>query len=128
MYKDLSSRSDTCQGGQCSGADDAYASLRSQAVSIVGLGDIELTIEIIELLAGAFSLRGDAGSAARLLGTTEALREQAGMPIRGPDPELLQELLAPARGMLSAGQWEEQRRAGRSLNVQEALAEAGVAG
>jgi hypothetical protein len=30
--------------------------------------------------------------------------------------------------MLSAGQWEGQRRAGRSLNMQEALAEAGVAG
>ena len=109
-------------------ADEAYASLRSQGASIVGLGDIELTIEIIELLAGAFGQRGDPRRAARLLGTTEALREQAGMPIRGPDAELLEEFLAPARGLLSADQWEEQRRAGRTLNVQEALAEAGVAG
>ena len=89
---------------------------------------IELTIEIIELLAGAFGQRGDALRAAKLLGTAQALREQAGMPIRGPDAELLEEFLAPARGLLSADQWEDARRAGRTLNVQEALAEAGVAG
>jgi predicted ATPase/class 3 adenylate cyclase len=109
-------------------ADEAYAALRSQAGSIVGLGDIELTIEIIELLAGIFSQRGDAGRAAKLSGTAEALREQAGMPIRGPDAELLEEFLAPARGLLSPQEWEEERRAGRSLNVQQALAEAGAAG
>jgi len=69
--------------------DEAYASLRGEAAGIVALGDIELTIEIIELLAGIFSQRGDAVRAAKLLGTTQALREQAGMPIRGPDSELL---------------------------------------
>lgn len=108
-------------------ADEAYMSLSAQAASIVGLGDIELTIEIIELLAGAFSQRGDAVRAARLLGTTEALREQAGMPIRGPDAELLAEFLAPARGLLSADLWEQERTAGRAFTVQEALAQAGVA-
>jgi predicted ATPase len=109
-------------------ADEAYASLHTHAASIAGLGDIELTIEIIELLAGAFSQRGDAGRAARLFGTTEALREQAGMPIREPDAALLAEFLAPARDLLSADQWEEERRTGRSFNVHEALAQAGVAG
>ena len=108
-------------------ADEAYTSLRSQAADTIGLGDIELTIEIIELMAGAFSQRGDARRAAKLLGTSEALREQAGMPIRGPDAQLLEEFLAPARGQLSTSQWEEERRAGRTLNVQEALADAGMA-
>ena len=107
-------------------AEEAYASLQGQAASIVGLGDIELTIEIIELLASAFSQRGEAGRAARLIGTTEALREQAGMPIREPDAEVLEEFLAPARSLLSADTWEEERRAGRSLNVQEALKQADV--
>ena len=50
------------------------------------------------------------------------------MPICGPDAELLEAFLAPARGLLSADQWEEQCRAGRTLNVQDALPEAGVAG
>ena len=66
-------------------ADEAYATLHSQAADMIGLGDIELTIEIIELMAGAFSQRGDARRAAKLLGTAEALREQAGMPIRSQD-------------------------------------------
>jgi predicted ATPase/class 3 adenylate cyclase len=108
--------------------DEAYASLRSQAAGIAGLGDIELTIEVIELFAGAFSQRGDARRAARLVGTTQALREQAGMPIRGPDAELLDDFLAPARRSLSADRWDEERQAGRSLSVQEALTEAGAAG
>jgi tetratricopeptide (TPR) repeat protein len=108
-------------------AGEAYASLHGQAADMVGLGDIELTIEVIELMAGIFSQRGDAVRAAKLLGTAEALREQAGMPIRGPDAELLEEFLAPARGLLSADQWAEERRAGRTLNAQEALTEAGVA-
>jgi len=76
-------------------AEEAYASLHGQAADMAGLGDIELTIEIIELLAGIFSQRGDAVRAAKLSGTAEALREQAGMPIRGPDAELLAEFLAP---------------------------------
>ena len=108
-------------------ADEAYTSLRSQAADMIGLGDIELTIEIIELMAGALSQRGDARRAAKLLGTAEALREQAGMPIRSPDAQLLEEFLAPARGLLSTDQWEQERRAGRTLDVQEALAEAGMA-
>lgn len=51
------------------------------------------------------------------------------MPIRTPDAQLLEEFLAPARSLLSTDQWEEERRAGRTLSVQEALetlAEAGV--
>jgi hypothetical protein len=91
-------------------ADEAYASLHSLAASIAGLGDIELTIEIIELLAGAFSQRGDAGRAARLVGTTEALREQAGMPIREPDAALLAEFLAPARDLLTTS-WNTMKLA-----------------
>jgi chemotaxis receptor (MCP) glutamine deamidase CheD len=106
--------------------DEAYASLRSRAANIVGLGDIELTIEVIELLAGIFGQRGEAGRAAKLFGTAEALREQAGMPIRGPDAELLEEFLAPARITLSADEWEAQREAGRTLSVQQALTEAGA--
>jgi hypothetical protein len=108
--------------------DEAYASLRGQAADMVGLGDIELSIEIIELLAGVFSQRGDGGRTAKLFGTAEALREQAGIPIRGPDAELLEVFLAPARGTLSVEEWEQERRAGRTLNVQDALARAEVTG
>ena len=108
--------------------DDAYASLRGRAAEIVGLGDIELTIDVIELLASVFAQLGDAARAARLAGTAEALREQAGMPIRGPDAELLEEYISVARDLVSAQTWEEHRTAGRARNVQEALADAGAGG
>jgi hypothetical protein len=49
------------------------------------------------------------------------------MPIRAPDAELLEEFLASARSQLSADLWEQERTAGRAFNVQEALAQAGVA-
>jgi predicted ATPase/class 3 adenylate cyclase len=104
--------------------DDAYASLAGQAAGIAGLGDIELTIEIIELFAAIFAQRDEAGRAARLLGTAEALREQAGMPIRGPDAELLEEYVAAARDAVSAPEWDQQRRAGRARSAEAALADA----
>jgi predicted ATPase/class 3 adenylate cyclase len=106
--------------------DDAYASIRGRAAEIVGLGDIELTIDVVELLASVFAQRGDAARAARLTGTAEALREQAGMPIRGPDAELLEEYISVARDLMSTQTWEEHRTAGRARNVQEALADAGA--
>ena len=108
-------------------AERAWSSLQNRAAGIVGLGDIELTIELIELLAGTWAQRGDAERAARLVGTAEALREQAGMPIRPPDAELLAEFLAAARTTISPQAWEEQRQAGRARQVPEALADAGVA-
>jgi predicted ATPase/class 3 adenylate cyclase len=107
-------------------ADDAYASLRAGAADIVGLGDIELTIDVIELFASVFAQRGDAARAARLLGTAEALRDQAGMPIRAPDAELLEGFLAVARDSVSAREWDEHRTAGRARSAQDALADAGA--
>jgi tetratricopeptide (TPR) repeat protein len=106
--------------------DDAYASIRGEAAGIVGLGDIELTMNVIELLACILAQRGDVARAARLLGTAEALREQAGMPITGPDAELLEEYLAAARESVSVQVWDEHRMAGRARSVQDALADAGV--
>jgi len=107
--------------------DDAYASLRGKAADMVGLGDIELTIDVIELLASIFAQRADPERAARLLGTAEALRKQAGMPIRGPDAALLREYVAAARASVSAQAWDEQRLVGHAWNAEDALAEAGVA-
>ena len=79
-------------------ADEAYTSLRSQAADMIGLGDIELTIEIIELMAGAFSpargrqARGFPNSAPqKRCASRRACRSAA------PDAQLLEEFLAPAR-------------------------------
>jgi predicted ATPase/class 3 adenylate cyclase len=106
--------------------DDAYASLRSRAADIVGLGDVELTISVIELFAIIFAQRADAGRAARLAGTAGALRERAGMPICGPDAEFLEEYLGKARDSVTAAVWGAQRRTGQAYTAEQALAEAGA--
>lgn len=105
-------------------ADDAYASLAGRAASIVSFGDIELTIEVIELFAGIFGRRGDAGRAARMVGTAEALRDQAGMPIRGTDAGLLEEYIAAVRDSAGPRAWDEQRRIGHGRGADEAIADA----
>jgi predicted ATPase/class 3 adenylate cyclase len=103
---------------------DAYDFLRAGAAGMAGLGDVELTIGVIELFACALAGLGHALRAARLLGTAEALREQAGMPMNDPDTELLAELTGAAQASVSAQAWDEHRRAGRGDSPAEALADA----
>jgi predicted ATPase/class 3 adenylate cyclase len=101
---------------------DAYDSLRATAAATAGLGDVELTIGLIELFACALAGLGHALRAARLLGTAQALREQAGMPMSAPDTELLSDLTGAAQASVSARAWDEQLLAGRGATPADALA------
>jgi predicted ATPase/class 3 adenylate cyclase len=107
---------------------EAYGSLREHAAGMLAFGDIELTIDVIELLAAAFAQLGDPPRAAWLLGSAEALREQAGMPRTVPDRELMAEFTGAARAAVSAEVWDEQYQAGRAVTPAEALAAAVAAG
>jgi tetratricopeptide (TPR) repeat protein len=107
---------------------EAYGSLREHAAGMLAFGDIELTIDVLELLASAFAQLGDPPRAAWLLGSAEALREQAGMPRAVPDRELLAEFTGAARAAVSAAVWDEQYQAGRAVTPAEALAAAVDAG
>jgi hypothetical protein len=109
--------------GQTDGAD---ALLRDIAAFILGLGDIELTIDVIELFACIATKRAQPELAARLAGAAEALREQAGMPRRGPPAELVESYLAEARRAVGSQIWDEQCRAGHSWSPEQALIEAGA--
>jgi hypothetical protein len=109
-------------------AQEAYGSLREHAAGMLAFGDIELTIDVIELLAAAFAQLGDPPRAAWLLGSAEALREQAGMPRTVPDRELMAEFTGAARAAVSAEVWDEQYQAGRAVTPAEALAAAVAAG
>ena len=106
--------------------EEADALLRDNAAFIVGLGDIELTIDVIELFACIATRRARPELAARLAGAAEALREQAGMPRRGPPAELVGSYLDEARCAVGSRVWDEQRRAGRAWSPEQALIEAGV--
>jgi predicted ATPase len=103
---------------------DAYGSLRAGAAAMAGLGDVELTISVIELFACALAGLGQPLRAARLLGTAQALREQAGMPMNDPDAEMLADLTGAARASVSAQDWDEHQLAGRSDSPAEAIADA----
>jgi hypothetical protein len=107
-------------------AEQAYRSLQGQAASIVALGDIELTINVIELFACLFAQRAEQTPAARLAGSADALREQAEMPRTGPDAELLEFSLAGVRDSVGAESWREQHTAGPRLSAEDALTEAGA--
>jgi tetratricopeptide (TPR) repeat protein len=109
-------------------AQEAYGSLREHAAGMLAFGDIELTIDVMELLASVFAQLGDPPRAAWLLGCAEALREQAGMPRAMPDEDLLAEFTGAARAAVGAAVWDEHYHAGRAVTPAEALAAAVAAG
>lgn len=108
-------------------AGDAQEALRELAPHIAALGDIELTINVIELNVSVLSALGDHSRAARLFGATEALREQASMPIAPLDKEFLDRYLDRTRDALTPDEWESERARGRGYDVAAAIAEAAAA-
>jgi hypothetical protein len=89
--------------------------------------DLDLTLdmltvaEIVGLVAGQ---TGDAVKSARLLGAAKALSEAAGMADDPDWEEPIEAMVAPAREALGQEQWAIAFAAGRSLTLEEAVAEA----
>jgi predicted ATPase len=106
--------------------EDADALLRRNAAGIVALGDIELTIDVIELFACIAVMKAEPKRTARLAGAAEALREQAGMPRSGPGGELVESYLDKARSAVSPRVWDKHCHAGHTWSPEQALVEAGV--
>jgi predicted ATPase/class 3 adenylate cyclase len=102
----------------------AHDRLCEVAADAIGLGDIDLTINVIELFAAVFGELADAARAARMLGSSAALREQAELPIPAPDAAFLERSTDPLRRTVDPAQWRGEMELGRSLSAQDALAEA----
>ncbi|MBO0829969.1 MAG: tetratricopeptide repeat protein [Streptosporangiales bacterium] len=107
---------------------DAQEDLRELAPRIAALGDIELTINMLELYVSVLSVLGEHRRAARVFGAAEALREQASMPIAPLDKEFLDRHLDRTRDMLAPDEWESERGLGRGHDVPAAIADAAAAG
>lgn len=105
-------------------AGEAQKALRELAPHIAALGDVELTINVIELYVSVLSALGEHRRAARVLGAAEAMREQASMPIAPLDEEFLDRYLASTRAALAVEDWERERLRGRGYDVAAALADA----
>jgi hypothetical protein len=65
---------------------------------------------------------GDAVRAARLAGAATAIRDEAGMPLTGPDAMLLEDVLGAARADAGDDAWEQATAEGRALDRQATIA------
>jgi tetratricopeptide (TPR) repeat protein len=106
------------------GHPDAKAHYQESLAIRMRLGDSSGIAYCLEGIAALATVRGDQVRAARLLGAAAAIRETVGAPMRGaylPDHD---RLLSAVRDGLTADRFTEAWRAGSSLSVTEAAAEA----
>ncbi len=101
----------------------AYERLTEVAVDAVGLGDIELSIDVIDSCAAVWAGLGDPERAATLLGAAENQRETSGIPRPGPDQLHLDRFIAPPRLALDAECWNRAYANGRTMSIDAAVAE-----
>ncbi|MEE6295269.1 ATP-binding protein [Georgenia wangjunii] len=104
--------------------DEAQETLERHGPGAASLGDIELTVDVIELFCVLHAERGDARRAARLLGASEETRATAQLPLSEPDVAWLSGVLDKARAAVDPRQWAADVEDGRALAVEDALAEA----
>jgi len=104
-------------------AEEAGRSLSEIARETVALGDIELTVTVLELFATIFAERGDPVRAAHLLGASAAMRARAELPMAAADAALVERSISRVRPAERAA-WDRDVAAGGGYTVDEALAEA----
>ena len=102
----------------------AWQILCEHATEVLELGDIELTITVIELFSQSLAELGDAATSARLLGASQDLRVRAELPIQVPDAAILAVSLDKVRDLPDASTWMANVVAGRAYTAQQAIAEA----
>ena len=103
--------------------EEAYRTLRAIASSTVALGDVELTVNLIELFAMVFADFDDARRAAHMLGAAQAMRAQAELPIAAVDAAMLARSISRVRPD-DCRDWDRDVEAGAGLTVDQVLAEA----
>ena len=102
--------------------DSADQELRNLAQSAIAVNDVDLTVNLIELLAMVRVETGDVATGARLSGTADAMREQANLPRPPPDAAHLDRSLAKVRGTVSEEVWNTYVREGRASSSDDAIA------
>jgi predicted ATPase/class 3 adenylate cyclase len=101
-------------------AEEARRDLSGVARETVALGDVELTVNVLELFAMIFAELADPVRAARLLGAAEAMRRRAELPIAAADAALLQRSIGRVRS--AAGEnWERDAETGAGYTLDTAL-------
>ncbi len=103
------------------GPHSAYEVLREVAADAVALGDIELSIDVIDTSAAVWAALGRPEQAATLLGTAQRQRELTGIPRPAPDQQILDRFLEPARRTLSDEVWSHALSTGAGLTIDDAI-------
>jgi tetratricopeptide (TPR) repeat protein len=106
------------------GPEHAYEEARGIVADAVALGDIDLSVDVLETCATIWAGLGDAQRAATLLGTAEKQRELAGIPRAEPDERHLSRFMEPARRSVPEQTWADLLATGASMSVEEAAREA----
>ena len=105
------------------GPQRAFEELSDVAEKVVAVGDLELSIDVIESFSAIWAALGDGRRAARLLGAADRQRDIAGIPRAAPDQRHLDRFLAPARQAMPDHEWRSIQDSGRILDIPAALAE-----
>ena len=103
------------------GPRPAYEQLVSVAPDVMSVGDVELTIDIVEAAACVLSGLGRAVDAATVLAAADVSRESAGIPRSGPDQQHLDRHLAAARDALGRADWEQGYAAGATMTPDQVV-------
>lgn len=105
------------------GVADAYRHLSENAAAAVALGDIELTVAVLELFCMLLAESADSARTARPLGATRSMRAEAELPIADPDAVALQRAVDKVRLQTDADLWQRDLVLGAGYSVEDALAE-----
>ena len=109
---------------QAGRAPEAHETLRQHARASLALGDVELSINLLETWCVVFAELGEPATAARLFGVTTALRRSAEIPIAAPDAVLLERSISKVRDLSDANTWAANVATGSKFSLHDALAEA----
>lgn len=103
------------------GPERAHEHLRAVAADAVALGDIDLSIDVIDAAAAIWAGLGDADRSATLLGAAERQRELAGLPRPAPDQRQLDRFVEPVRESVGDRVWADALARGAALTVEQAV-------
>jgi hypothetical protein len=103
------------------GAGTAYAYLVELTPPALSLDDAELTVEVVEMFAIVVFELGHRATAARLLAAADRYRSSAHIPRTVADEALIDRSL---QGERSSREWDRAYQEGRSMDVEQAVAQA----
>jgi tetratricopeptide (TPR) repeat protein len=106
------------------GAQRALPAFRDVAPAAVALGDVELSIDLLETAAAIWAGLGQPERAATLLGSAEEQRRIVGMPRAAQNEQYLDRFLTPAREHTDPQAWHAAMARGSALTVAQSIADA----